>query len=236
VSKELTDRGDELKQLGWSDQDVLRYVELWDYRQRWGAINLERDDRQFLRKAELALPNIKSTKTSIKKPIQEKSYYLRIRFFVDKMIAAELGFDSPEGSLGIWPLVLQEELVILEYFQPVLGLPDTLKAKALTPFREELISSAISEYKENSLTYQFNFVDLTTSLEELGNKSWQPLRSEDNKDDQFYPILKSEQLKPFRNKVRTYLVQRIRETFPSLAESDKPNPPDDWSPESTSLS
>ena len=52
MAKELTHRGDELKQLGWSQQDVLRYIELWDYRQRWGAINLEREDRQFLRKAE----------------------------------------------------------------------------------------------------------------------------------------------------------------------------------------
>ena len=62
--------------------DVLRYIELWDYRQRWGAINLEREDRQFLRKAETALPEIKKLKTSIKKPIKEKSYYCRISFFI----------------------------------------------------------------------------------------------------------------------------------------------------------
>ena len=37
---------------------MARYVELWEYRQRWGAMNLEREDRLFLRKAEKALPAI----------------------------------------------------------------------------------------------------------------------------------------------------------------------------------
>ena len=52
VSKETSHRGEELKDLGWSAPDVARYIELWEYRQRWGAMNLEREDRLFLRKAE----------------------------------------------------------------------------------------------------------------------------------------------------------------------------------------
>ena len=51
VPKETSHRGDELKGLGWSEAEVVRYVELWEYRQRWGAMNLEREDRLFLRKA-----------------------------------------------------------------------------------------------------------------------------------------------------------------------------------------
>ena len=58
MAKELTHRAEELKLLGWSQQDLSRYIDLWDYRQRWGAINLEREDRQFLRKAESSLPEI----------------------------------------------------------------------------------------------------------------------------------------------------------------------------------
>ena len=54
VQKSENNRAGELKELGWSAEDVRRYEELWEYRQRWGAINLERDDRQFLRKAEAA--------------------------------------------------------------------------------------------------------------------------------------------------------------------------------------
>ena len=49
VPKETSHRGDELKALGWTAQDVSRYVELWEYRQRWGAMNLEREDRLFLK-------------------------------------------------------------------------------------------------------------------------------------------------------------------------------------------
>ncbi|MFM1945597.1 MAG: hypothetical protein RI897_4579, partial [Verrucomicrobiota bacterium] len=51
MQKGESNRAGELKELGWSAEDVRRYEELWEYRQRWGAINLEREDRQFLRKA-----------------------------------------------------------------------------------------------------------------------------------------------------------------------------------------
>ena len=76
MAKELTHRADELQALGWSAEDVARYAELWDYRQRWGAMNLEREDRLFLRKAEAALPAIVTGKAAAKKSITEKSYYL----------------------------------------------------------------------------------------------------------------------------------------------------------------
>ena len=68
VPKETSHRGDELKGLGWSEADVFRYVELWEYRQRWGAMNLEREDRLFLRKAENALPKIISGRAAAKSP------------------------------------------------------------------------------------------------------------------------------------------------------------------------
>ena len=75
MAKELTHRADELKQLGWNQEDLYKYIELWDYRQRWGSINLEREDRLFLRKAESLLPVISKNKVSVKKPLKEKSYY-----------------------------------------------------------------------------------------------------------------------------------------------------------------
>ena len=53
----------ELRALGWPEHDVLRYGKLLDYRRRWGAINLEREERQFLSKAEAALSQHRSSKT-----------------------------------------------------------------------------------------------------------------------------------------------------------------------------
>ena len=116
MAKELTHRADELKLLGWSQSDLSKYIDLWDYRQRWGAINLEREDRQFLRKAESALPEISSSKPSAKKPINEKSYYCRLVFFLKQMANAEESFDMPASSKGLWPILLEEELRLLDYF------------------------------------------------------------------------------------------------------------------------
>ncbi len=230
MSKELSHRGVELKQLGWSEQDVFRYVELWDYRQRWGAINLEREDRLFLRKAESALPSIQTHKASVKKPINEKSYYCRINFFLEKMNGFEEESSVVSGDRGVWPILLEEELRTLNYFQPVLGLPDTLKAKAINSFREEYISYARSHYEDCLQNLEFSFNDLISSSSDSVNKSWPPLREKEN-DDQIYPVITSKEVSKLRTEIRSKIIPLIKNTLPSLSESDKPNPPEDWTPE-----
>ncbi len=49
-------RGAALRAVGWAEQDIRRYEQLSTYRSRWGAANLDRDERRFLRSAEAALP------------------------------------------------------------------------------------------------------------------------------------------------------------------------------------
>ena len=56
------------------------------------------------------------------------------------MQQAEAEMGLAEGETGAWPVMLEAELRILDHYQPVLGLPDTLKAKALAPIRETLAS------------------------------------------------------------------------------------------------
>ncbi|AAP99843.1 MULTISPECIES: hypothetical protein [Prochlorococcus] len=234
MSKELTHRAEELKDLGWSEHDLARYIELWDYRQRWGAINLERDDRQFLRKAEAALPEIKTLKSSVKKPIKEKSYYCRLVFFLEEMAKAETSFDSKPSSKGLWPILLEEELRLLDYFQPVLGLPDTLKSKALIPFRENIISSLIEKHKENIQTFDFDFNSSLETYNSSENKNWKPLRDGITKDLTVYAIVDQAHISDCRNLIRQKLIPTIRDCFPSLVDMDKSNPSDDWIPESQS--
>ncbi|KGG12589.1 MULTISPECIES: hypothetical protein [Prochlorococcus] len=234
MSKELTHRGHELKELGWSEQDIFRYIELWDYRQRWGAINLERDDRLFLRKAESALPKIQTQKVSVKKPLKEKNYYTRILFFLDTMNTMEKELDVPKGTKGLWTILLEEELRLLDYFQPVLGLPDTLKAKAFNPFREQFISSALESYKKDTEMREFDFNVLTSSLEEKSNKKCLPLREDKYINEKSYPLIKKDKVEILRKQVREQFAPLVRTTLPSLSESDKPNPPEDWIPESNS--
>ena len=127
MKKELSHRSHELKALGWNQEDLTRYEDLWDYSQRLGLINLEREDRQFLKKAEKLLPKIQNKKISVKKNIEEKSYYLWLNFYLDE-ISIFSDSNLPKNKHGVWTLLIEEEIKLLKELQPVMGLPDTLKA------------------------------------------------------------------------------------------------------------
>ncbi len=229
MAKELTHRAEELKQLGWNQEDLYKYIELWDYRQRWGSINLEREDRLFLRKAESLLPEISKNKVSVKKPLKEKSYYCWIKFFLNEMNDFELNAKLDIGMKGVWPIFLEEELRIIDYFEPVLGLPDTIKAKLICPIREDLVKTALEIYKESVITKQFDFQGALAKAKSSGeNSSWRPLREVDYESNQDYQIINKENVLEFRKKVNEKLLLFIKDNLPSLAESDKSLPPNDW--------
>ena len=221
MQKSENNRAGELKELGWSAEDVRRYEELWEYRQRWGAINLERDDRQFLRKAEAALPKIVA-KGSEKKRTQDKSLYRWLAFYLEAMQSAPLN----EGEVAAWPIVLQEELRTIGYYEPVLGLPDTLKAKELLPVREQLVAQAAATAVRS---ISFDFVAPIEELKQREKTSWKPLRGEGNTDTT-YPVLSADAADAFRQQARTTITSTIRELFPSLKDTEKPEPPADWMP------
>lgn len=227
MAKELTHRADELQALGWSAEDVARYAELWDYRQRWGAMNLEREDRLFLRKAEAALPAIVTGKAAAKKSINEKSYYLWLQFHLDAMTAAEQGFALTEGARGAWPILLEEELRLLDYYQPVLGLPDTLKAKGFDAVRAELAADAVSLAADGGSMHNYDFKAALTERKAQDNNRWRHLLEQEGA--QPYPVLESATASTFRAQVRARFTPLVRETMPSLADTDKPEPSDDWS-------
>ena len=227
MAKELSHRGDELKLIGWSTQDIQRYIDLWDYRQRWGAINLDREDRLFLRKAESSLPEVKSTKASVKKLITDKSYYLRLVFFLDDMNAFEKTIPENTQFRGLWPVLLEEELWVLNYFQPVLGLPDMLKAKILTSLREEMIDKYIQQYGESIINSKYDYQKALINLKLKSESKWQSLREDKIQGEQTYPMLSNDCIPSFRSDVRNSLADVIRANFPSLADSDKALPSKD---------
>lgn len=222
MPKETSHRGDELKALGWSPQDVSRYVELWEYRQRWGAMNLEREDRLFLRKAENALPAILTGRAAAKKPIKEKTYYRWLRFHLDAMQEAEQAMETADGERGAWPILLDVELQLLDHYQPVLGLPDTLKAKALGPVRETLAGQAAA--LGNTRAYDFQAA--LNALKEKESSRWRHLRDDDG-SDHTYPLLSADAVDGFRTEALNEIQSVIRSTFPSLAETEKPALSDD---------
>jgi hypothetical protein len=220
VRKDETSRSDELKTLGWSAEEVRRYEELWEYRHRWGAINLERDDRIFLRRAEAALPKQLSGKAALRKTLKEKTHYRWLSAFHQAMAGVE-GLEADE--LAAWAIVIEEELRALDYYQPVLGLPDTLKAKAFAPLREQLVA----EIADQGRNLSFDFAAALAEFRAQGNKGWKSLRQDDTNSN--FPVLPRAVADGFRAKARAELVALTRSTYPSLADTAKPEPPSDWS-------
>ena len=220
MRKDETSRSDELKTLGWSAEEVRRYEELWEYRHRWGAINLERDDRIFLRRAEAALPKQLSGKAALRKSLKEKTHYRWLSAFHQAMAGVE-GLEADEQAA--WAIVIEEELRALDYYQPVLGLPDTLKAKAFAPLREQLVA----EIADQGRNLSFDFAAALAEFRAQGNKGWKSLRQDDS--DSSFPVLPRAVADGFRAKARAELVALTRSTYPSLADTAKPEPPSDWS-------
>lgn len=214
--KDETSRADELLALGWSAEDVRRYAELWEYRQRWGAINLEREDRLFLRKAEAALPKRLTGKAAQKKSLREKSHYRWLSLYLDAMAHSAAEQQLSAGERGAWAVLLEEELHVLEHYDPVLGLPDTLKARELVALREQLIQQAPATREVS-----FDFQAPLDALRAQETTSWKPLRG-DASGDSRYPVLAGEAVDNFRLQVRRELGGWIRQEFPSLKDSDKP--------------
>ena len=161
MRKEEGSRSGELRELGWPAEEVRRYEELWEYRQRWGAINLEREDRAFLRKAEEALPKRLTGKAAQKKGLQDKAHVRWLTHFLNALRADPQLAALPEGEEAAWVILLEEELRALQWFEPVLGLPDTLRARAFAEERERLVAEAAAEGR----TLSFDFAG---ALEQIG--------------------------------------------------------------------
>ena len=231
MAKETAHRGSELRELGWSIEDIARYTELWEYRQRWGAMNLERDDRLFLRQAEALLPEIPSGRAAARKTMKEKSYYRWLAFYRDAMRAAEAAMGCSRDERGSWLILMEEELRILDYYEPLLGLPDILKARALIQLRETLAQNSIILISDGAgRLEQFNFSSPLEKLKLHENTSWKPLRRSDLHDVDEYPVLKDNAVLSFREEARQTLIPQIRNTFPSLVNSSRPEPASSWNP------
>ena len=219
VAKDETSRGEELQGLGWTPEEVRQYEELWEYRQRWGAINLEPEDRVLLRRAEAALPKrVANGKSSLKKTLQQKSHYRWLCLYRDAMLAAAEGLGLQPGEEAAWVILLEAELRALDHYEPVLGLPDTLKAKALMPAREAWIEAIAAQGRELS----FDFDAPLDALKQQEATSWKPLR---NVGARSYPVLEAGAAANFRTQMNQEVAQLIRSSFPSLKDSDKPEPP-----------
>jgi hypothetical protein len=212
-------RAEELRALGWSAEDVRSYEELWEYRQRWGAINLEREERIFLRKAEAALPRrAASGRGNARKSTQEKAHYRWLAFHLEAMRASALEQGLAEGEVGAWPIILEEELAALDQYEPVLGLPDTLKAREFLPARERWASEAAALGRTES----YDFAAPLEALRQQGPTNWKPLRGDAQAGATDYPVLAADDAGAFRARIRQEVAEFTRSTYPSLKQAEEP--------------
>ncbi len=215
MKKELSHRSHELKALGWNQEDLTRYEDLWDYCQRWGLINLEREDRQFLKKAEKLLPKIQNKKISVKKTIEEKSYYLWLKFYLEE-INIFSNFNLPKNKHGVWTLLIEEEIKLLKELKPVMGLPDTLKAKNLFENRKELINKAFSEFDAKKNDKGFNFDDVLNNSEKDVGKNWKSITEKDPEANKTFPIIDCANIEKLRSAIKDDLSLYMKDNYPSL--------------------
>ena len=215
MNKESSHRSHELKKLGWIQEDLSRYEELWEYSQRWGLINLERDDRQFLKRAEKLIPKIQPKKNSIKKSIQEKSYYLYLNYYLEKI----KNFDKSnlnKDNLGVWQILLEVELRLLEKHKPVMGLPDTLKAKKLSNVRKSLVEKSLKEFEAKKNNKFFDFNEVINSQDQNINKSWKSLIENDPSSSEYYPSIKKDKVDHFTSIAIEEIESFMQSNYPSL--------------------
>ena len=215
MNKETSHRSPELKKLGWSQEDITRYEELWDYSQRWGLINLEKEDRQFLRKAEKLLPKIQPKKISNKKSIQEKSYYLWLNFYFEKINNFRTSI-LQTSIQSVWEIILEEELKLLDKYTPVMGLPDSIKAKELASIRKNLIKLSFDIFEANNSDNLFDFEIVTNREEQKISKTWKSIIESTPAENKNFPLIPEECIEKFREKVKYNIEEFMVNNYPSL--------------------
>ncbi len=215
MNKESSHRSHEFKAIGWNQEDITRYEELWEYSQRWGLINLEREDRQFLKKAERLIPKLQNKKASIKKSIEEKSYYLWLNFYLEK-IKEFNKLNLKKDKFSVWKILIEEELNLLKIHNPVMGLPDTLKAKELFSVRANLIKISFDKFEAENSQKVFDFDIFKKPSEEVIGKSWKSLIEKDPSQKDLFPILNKNKVEEFRNKVIASIEEFMKVNYPSL--------------------
>ena len=215
MNKETSHRSPELKKLGWNQEDITRYEELWEYSQRWGLINLEREDRQFLKKAEKLLPKLQPKKVSNKKSIKEKSYYLWLNFYLEKINIFRVSI-LKISTISVWEVLLEEELKLLDKYKPVMGLPDSIKAKELASIRKNLIKLSFDMFEGKNSTKLFDFEIINNPNEQNISKTWKSIIENTPEEMKSFPLIPEKFIENFRIQVKDNIEEFMINNYPSL--------------------
>ena len=150
-----------------------------------------------------------------KKTIEEKSYYLWLNFYLDE-INIFSNSNLPKKKYGVWTLLIEEEIKLLKELKPVMGLPDTLKAKNLFENRKELINKAFSEFDAKNNDKCFNFDEVLNNSEKDVGKNWKSITEKDPEANKTFPIIESANIDKLRSAIKEDLSTYMKDNYPSL--------------------
>ena len=150
-----------------------------------------------------------------KKNIEEKSYYLWLNFYLDE-INIFSNSNLPKNKYSVWTLLIEEEIKLLKELQPVLGLPDTIKAKNLFENRKELINKAFSEFEAKNNDKVFNFENVLKNSEKNVGKNWKSITENHPEANKTFPIIDSANIEKLRSAIKEDLSLYMKDNYPSL--------------------
>ena len=168
-----------------------------------------------MKKAEKLLPKIQNKKISVKKTIEEKSYYLWLNFYLEE-INIFSSSNLPKNKYVVWTILIEEEIKLLKELQPVMGLPDTLKAKNLFENRKNLINKAFSEFDAKDNDKVFNFDEVLKNSEKDVGKNWKSITEKDPEANKTFPIIDSANIEKLRSVIKEDLSLYMKDHYPSL--------------------
>ena len=122
----------------------------------------------------------------------------------------------PKNKHGVWTLLIEEEIKLLKELQPVMGLPDTIKAKNLFENRKELINKAFSEFEAKNNDKGFNFDEALNKSEKDVGKNWKSIAEKDPDANKTFPIIESVNIEKLRSVIKEGFRTYMKDNYPSL--------------------
>ncbi len=120
--------------------------------------------------------------------------------------------------MSVWTLLIEEELKLLKELQPVMGLPDTLKAKSLFAHRKQIIKKAFEEYDAKNNNEPFDFSNIFNKSEKDVSKSCKSIVEKDPEANKTFPIVDRNNVNDLRSVINEDLKSFMRVNYPSLKE------------------
>ena len=114
--------------------------------------------------------------------------------------------------------MIEEELKLLKELQPVMGLPDTLKAKNLFANRKQIIEKAFKKYDAKNNNELFDFTNIFNKSKKDVSKSWKSIIEKDPEANKTFPIVNNNNVEDLRFEINEDLKSFMRGNYPSLKE------------------